>query len=39
LGPAAILEPPRDGRMLDPQELKDAFVEINARNPIETVAT
>src|SRR5688572_10860649 len=38
LGPATILEPPRDGRMLDPQEVKDAFVEINTRNPIERVA-
>jgi hypothetical protein len=37
LGRARILEPPRDGRMLDSQEVKSAFEELNARNPIEAV--
>jgi len=37
LGDPYILEPPRDGTMLDPQLVKDAFEEIHARNPIEAV--
>lgn len=34
LGPATILEPPRDGRQLDPIFVHDAFQKINKRNPI-----
>lgn len=37
LGPAKILIPPRDGTMLDAQEVKDAFRELHARNPIKVV--
>lgn len=37
LGPASILVPPRDGNMLDVQIVKDAFLEINERNPITLV--
>jgi hypothetical protein len=34
LGPAEILEPPRDGSMLDPLEVHEAAQRINERNPI-----
>ena len=37
LGPASIIEPPRDGTSTNPQLLKNALTEINARNPIHTV--
>ena len=37
LGPATILVPPGDGRMLESQDVKDAFNELNDRNPIEAV--
>src|SRR5262249_49435897 len=37
LGPARILTPPRDGTMLDPQQVKDMLSEIHAANPIHTV--
>lgn len=37
LGPAKILTPPRDGSTLHPDELKDAFLQIAERNPVETV--
>lgn len=36
-GDPIILEPPRDGTMLDPQEVKNAFEQIHERNPIEVV--
>lgn len=36
-GDPAILEPPRDGTMLDVNEVKAAFLEIHERNPIEVV--
>ena len=32
-----ILTPPRDGTSLDPDKVKRAFIEINERNPIQTV--
>lgn len=38
LGEATILEPPGNGDMLDPQEVWDALVEINERNPIAYIA-
>ncbi|MCR4339219.1 MAG: terminase large subunit [Gemmatimonadaceae bacterium] len=38
LGEATILEPPGDGTMLDPNEIKRALLAIHARNPIHTVA-
>lgn len=37
LGQARILEPPRDGSLLDPQLVKDALGEITERNPIQAV--
>jgi phage terminase large subunit-like protein len=37
LGPATILEPPRDGNSLDPRKVEDALRRIHARNPIHTV--
>lgn len=37
LGPAIVLEPPRDGSSLDPHEIEQAILEIHARNPIDTV--
>lgn len=37
LGEATILEPPRDGTMLPVDDVKSAFLEIHARNPIEVV--
>jgi phage terminase large subunit-like protein len=37
LGPATILEPPRDGSTLHPDEIKLGFEELQARNPIEVV--
>ena len=33
-GSASILEPPRDGTMLDPYLVEKALIELNARNPI-----
>lgn len=36
-GDPFILEPPGDGTMLDADEVKDAFREINERNPIDVV--
>jgi phage terminase large subunit-like protein len=36
-GDPAILEPPRDGTMLDAEDVKSAFRELNDRNPIEYV--
>ncbi len=36
-GPAEILVPPRDGSILDPELIEDAFERIHARNPIELV--
>jgi hypothetical protein len=32
-----ILEPPRDGNMLNPHLIEDAFVELHSRNPVERV--
>jgi phage terminase large subunit-like protein len=37
LGAATILEPPRDGTTLDPQEVKAALDRINEHNPIELI--
>jgi phage terminase large subunit-like protein len=37
LGKPEVLEPPRDGTMLDPQEVKDAFDRIHDRNRVEVV--
>lgn len=34
MGEPTILEPPRDGTMLDVQDVKTALLEINERNPI-----
>lgn len=34
MGPAVILEPPRDGQQLDPQLVHDEIIKINKRNPI-----
>jgi phage terminase large subunit-like protein len=34
LGPATVLEPPRDGRMLLADEVRHAVAELHARNPI-----
>jgi hypothetical protein len=36
-GPAAILEPPRDGRSLNPEVVERAIVLIHERNPLDTV--
>jgi phage terminase large subunit-like protein len=36
-GDPIILTPPRDGTMLNPHEIEDAFRQINARNPIRRV--
>ena len=36
-GDPRVLVPPRDGSMLNPHEIEDAFKEIHAVNPIETV--
>ncbi len=36
-GEARILVPPRNGQNLSPQRIRDAFADIHARNPIETV--
>ena len=36
-GPPEILVPPRDGSMLNPDEVKGAFRRIHARNPIQIV--
>jgi phage terminase large subunit-like protein len=36
-GDAVILEPPRDGTMLDPYKIESAFHELHARNPIAMV--
>jgi phage terminase large subunit-like protein len=38
LGPASILTPPRDGTSLDPQDVERAIIDMNARNPIHTLA-
>jgi phage terminase large subunit-like protein len=37
LGPATILEPPRDGTQLDAHLVEKALLDIHARNPIQTV--
>jgi phage terminase large subunit-like protein len=37
LGEPAILTPPRDGNMLDPQEVRDAILRLNDRNPIQFI--
>ncbi len=37
LGPAIVLEPPRDGTMLDGRKIEYALEELNARNPIRAV--
>jgi phage terminase large subunit-like protein len=37
LGPASIIEPPRDGTSTHPDEVKRALYEIHAVNPIHTV--
>jgi phage terminase large subunit-like protein len=36
-GPATILEPPRDGRSLNPEAIERALVLIHQRNPLDTV--
>lgn len=37
LGEASILEPPRNGDMLDPDEIEDALLQQHERNPIHTL--
>lgn len=37
LGPATVLEPPRNGAMLDPHLVEDAIAAIHERNPLELV--
>lgn len=37
LGPAKILEPPRDGSSLPPDEVERILYELNERNPLHTV--
>lgn len=37
LGPAKILEPPRDGSSLDPNLVERAIYELHERNPLHTV--
>jgi phage terminase large subunit-like protein len=37
LGDPAILRPPRDGTMLNPHEIEDAFQALHERNPIQRV--
>lgn len=37
LGPASILEPPRDGTSLDPNLVERALIEIHGRNPVHTI--
>ncbi len=37
LGPATILEPPRDGSSLDPNKVKRGLIEIHERNPVDMV--
>lgn len=37
LGPATVLEPPRNGSSLDPHLVEAALFEIHDRNPIDTV--
>lgn len=37
LGPASVLVPPRDGTSLEPKKVKEAFLAIHERNPIERV--
>ena len=37
LGPATILEPPRDGTAMKPYVVHEALREIHARNPVHTV--
>ena len=37
LGPASILEPPRDGHSLDPRRVEAALVAAHGRNPLHTV--
>lgn len=37
LGDSIILEPPRDGSSMHPDEVKAAFEALNQRNPIDTV--
>jgi phage terminase large subunit-like protein len=37
LGPAAIMEPPRDGTSMSPDEPKRALLELHERNPIHTL--
>lgn len=36
-GQPKILVPPRDGTSLDPEKIKQAFIELHERNPIHTV--
>jgi phage terminase large subunit-like protein len=36
-GTPKILIPPRDGTSLDPEKIKQAFIELHERNPIHTV--
>jgi phage terminase large subunit-like protein len=37
LGPAGVLEPPRDGSSLDPNRVEAMILELHARNPLHTV--
>jgi hypothetical protein len=37
LGEATVLEPPRNGDMLDPDEVEDALLQLHDRNPIHTL--
>lgn len=37
LGPAAVLEPPRDGSSLNPHLVEDALRAVHERNPVHTV--
>jgi phage terminase large subunit-like protein len=37
LGPATVLEPPRDGTSLDPGLVEKALIDLHDRNPIHTV--
>jgi phage terminase large subunit-like protein len=36
-GPARVIEPPRDGNQMHPDEVKRVLIEIKERNPIHTV--
>jgi phage terminase large subunit-like protein len=37
LGPATLLEPPKDGTMLSPDRIKQALLKIHERNPVAMV--